>query len=340
MNKTVTLLSFLIMSLSLLGGNYSYKPKNLNYDALLVKSLKNHFSYPFINNLDKDFSVDINPMNSLSFTIHNGLLFPNLLFGMAVLTDERLQNALSPYTNGITGVARFVLPGVREQYIDDWSVEAKFYYRYSIPSGILKDFEHFAYPKRELSKMNTLNKGDQVGLEVLYMSGFFNFGGYYSTSDLTFDNKYAIRKNNNFGYFTQTEYEFTNSFYFRLGGVNLFETILGVGGYDVFIAQYHSSGDYIDSRKVADLFLKPVIGVSYFLELEREKNYVFSIFAKIFDGRIRGGAWVQLLNLIEYDMSFRVEGNFISTKLFENRKMWDYEDWFQYSLSLRLRYGF
>ncbi|HOJ19205.1 MAG TPA: hypothetical protein PLT92_11655 [Ignavibacteriaceae bacterium] len=319
-------------------------PKNVEESKFLVeKRINDPFIYQRSEDTNKPaFTVDFTYLSRL--TLYWTFLSENFLGGdennhfliaADVNRNEKVLPLLPGQNDNIKWGLRFVIPGT--SYLNDWGMDFRLYAK---TNNVLAGSEAGLYKSVKKGNLNS-NSGGVLDLYFFNSPLYFNL--YASVSSNKYTDPQQVNKGiiNDYSYFSFFDFQFTHSFFWDFNEFHKLKFDFGVGGYDVFAAEYNNNV-FIGSRKVSNITVLPVVEVTYNMLTEPRPNYLLGANIRFFDSKFKVGAWLQLFSyqLGQSKLVGRLESMFLTDKVLGVKK--EYEEYSNSGLlvQFRLRYGF
>ena len=266
--------------------------------------------------------------------------------------EEKTLNVLPSNSNRMKAGVRLILPGKKNKFYKNWGADLTLFYSYAFDKESIDNINFTTMPTKQLTDINMLNHNSGYGIDLNFFTEPFFINAYVSATTKKDFTKplltQELDKTKDIAYYSFVDYSISNAFFSRIGKYHLLKFEAGVSGYDVFYAHYDKSTKLISSGKTSNVLVLPFIELNYFMETEKEENYIFGGSLKYFDGHIKGKVWLQVLRLDVFgsaktgkDLIWRIGTEFVSNRLFENERLWESQEKSSFMVNLvDLRLGF
>jgi len=165
---------------------------------------------------------------------------------------------------------------------------------------------------------------------------FINIYFAAGQEDYTAPNVILNVKNNNYGYYSNTQFESTMSFYWNSSDrlTSRFRVDIGMAYFDVVRATYNASKKFSGSVTTVKDDIMPVFTLHY--NFVPSDNPLLGASFKVLDGVAKLKAWLKVFE-ISPTHTIRLETLYLSAPIMRDRRVWETEGGIMFQL--RYRYG-
>lgn len=310
---------------------------------LIEKRINDPFIYQRSEDVVKsDFTVDFTYLSRL--TLYWKFLSENFLGGgeenhfliaADINRNEKVLPLLPGQNDNIKWGLRFVIPGT--SYLNDWGMDFRLYAK---TSNVFSGADAGLYKSGKRGNISSTSGGV---MDLYFFNSPLYFNLYASVSSNAYTDPHQVTKTatKDYAYFSFFDYQFTNSFFWDFNEFHKLKFEFGVGGYDLFRADYVNDV-YSSSAKLGNITVLPVVEIQYNMMTEPKPNYLLGANIRFFDSKFKVGAWLQLFSyqLGQSKLVGRLETMFLTDRVIGIKKEWEEYSNSGLLVQFRLRYGF